>query len=406
MRAFLIILLLLAFAIPVSAEETGRKILYWYDPMVPDQKFDKPGKSPFMDMDLVPFYEAEAGGEQAPVNAVHIDSVYRQALGVKTAVVNPYEFGKDIRSFGYVVPSTRLEHAIAVRTAGWIATLNASAVGDTVKKGDLLFTFYSPDLMTAQSDFLTGRRIGNAEQRLRFYGMDEQAVAELKKKGKFLEETPFYAPADGTVTMLNVRKGTYVDPKEGGNTILMLQDFSKVWVEAQIPPKDLQFLSAGLSATITVEETGETFKAVTDYIYPVIDQESRKGVVRLVLDNPEGKLKSGSLVNVAFESGSDTRLSVPAEAVLYDKDGGHVIEDAGNGYFRPVAVTTGVTAHGMTEIISGLKEGQKIVTSGQFMIDAESSLSGGMAGMDDARTTEGKVTESKPDRGMSHEHKH
>lgn len=405
MRVFLIVLLLLAFASPVSAEESGRKVLYWYDPMVPDQKFDKPGRSPFMDMDLVPFYEEEMSGEQAAPNTIHIDPVYRQALGVKTAVVKSHEFGKEIHSFGYVVPSTRLESAVAVRTAGWIVTLKASAVGDTVKKGDLLFTFYSPDLMTAQSDFLIGSRVGNAAQRLRFYGMDEQAIAELKKKGKFLEETPFYAPADGTVTALNVRKGAYVDPEEGSNTILMLQDFSKVWVEAHIPLKDLQFLSAAVPATVTVEETGETFKALTDYIYPVIDKESRKGMARLVLDNPEGKLKSDALVNVTFEADSHTRLAAPAEAVLYGKDGGHVIEDAGNGYFRPVAVITGITSLGMTEIVSGLKEGQSIVTSGQFMIDAESSLSGGMAGMD-AKTPEGSPTENTPDKETGHEHKH
>lgn len=360
--------------------EGKRKILYWYDPMVPGQKFDKPGKSPYMDMELVPLYEDEAGNGKS--GALSIEPAYQQALGVKTANTQMQEFGKSIHAFGTIVPNTRKEYAVAVRTAGWIADLKTNAVGDIVKKGDLLFTFYSQDLMAAQSDYLIGSRIGNPSQRLRLYGMDEKAIAELKEKGRFLEETPFYAPADGTVSMLNIRKGSYIDLNDNGNTILMLQDYSEIWVEAQVPIKDLQFLSVGTPATVMIDETGETIKVLTDYIYPMTDMESRKGMVRLVMDNPDGKLKTGSLVNITFEAESHPRLAVPAEAVLYGKDGGHVIESLGDGYFQPVRVKTGITSNGLTEIASGLKEGQEIVTSGQFMIDAESSLRGGMAGMD------------------------
>ena len=372
---------------PSSApkEEGKRKVLYWYDPMVPDKKFDKPGKSPYMDMDLVPFYEDEA--KDGKSGALSIEPAYQQALGVKTAPAQMQEFGKSIHAFGSIVPSTRGEHTVALRTGGWISNLKTNAVGDVVKKGDLLFTFYSPNLIAAQVDFLAGRRgasvIGAPDQRLRLYGMDEKAIAELKTKGGFPRETPFYAPADGTVTALNVREGSYVDSEDGDNTVLTLQDFSQVWVEAHVPVKDLSFLSSGTPAKIEVDETGETLNAVTDYIYPMTDMESRKGMVRLVLDNPEGTLKTGTLVNVMFDAGSQPRLAVPVEAVLYGKDGGHIIEALGDGYFQPVAVQTGITANGLTEIASGLKEGQTVVTSGQFMIDAESSLRGGMSSMAD-----------------------
>lgn len=380
MRVFIIVLLLLAFAAPVmAAEESERKVLYWYDPMVPGQKFDKPGKSPFMDMELVPFYEDEAGGGKSGTLA--IEPAYRQALGVKTALVKTQEFGKAIHAFGSVVPETRREYIVAVRTSGWIADLKTDAIGDTVKKGDLLFTYYSQDLMAAQSDYLLGSRVGDPGQRLRLYGMNEKAIAELKAKGRFLEQTPFYAPADGTVTTLNVRKGSYIDVEGQMNTVLTLQDFSQVWIEAHVPVKDLQFLTVGTPATVTIDETGETIKAITDYIYPMTDMESRKGIVRLVVDNSNGHLKTGSLVNVTFEAQSQPRLAVPAEAVLYGKDGGHIIEDLGDGAFRPVTVKTGITSNGMTEIASGLKEGQSVVTSGQFMIDAESSLRGGLSNM-------------------------
>lgn len=384
MRVFVILLLLLAFAAPVAAEDKDeRKALYWYDPMVPGQKFDKPGKSPYMDMELVPFYADQVDDDHN--NAIQVDASYRQALGVKIAPVQMQEFGKAIYTFGIITPETRREYIVAVRTGGWITDLKTDAVGDTVKKGDLLFTFYSPDLLSAQADHLLGQRgekvVGTPDKRMRLYGMDDKAIAELKAKGSFLEQTPFYAPADGTVMTLNVRKGSYVDAEDGDNMILSLQDFSQVWIEARVPIKDLQFLSVGTPAIITIDETGETLKAATDYIYPMTDTESRKGMVRLVVDNPDGKLKTGSFVNVIFEAGSQPRLAVPAEAVLYGKDGGHVIEDLGKGAFRPVKVETGLTSQGLTEIVAGLKAGQSIVTSGQFMIDAESNLRSGLNNM-------------------------
>lgn len=359
-------------------QENERKILYWYDPMVPDQKFDKPGKSPYMDMDLIPFYEERRSPSSG--GKLQINAIYRQALGVKTAPVARHEFGISIPAFGTVMPSTRLEHEIAVRTAGWIVDLQTSAVGDVVKKGDMLFTYYSPDLISAQSDFLAGSHIGNAGQRLRLYGMNDQSIAELEKSGHVLRETPFYAPADGTVSMLGVRKGSYM--KEG-DVALGLQDYSEVWIEASLPVRDLRFLSSGTPATISIPDTGEVFHAAADIIYPITDPQSRTGTVRLVLKNPENALKTGSLVDVNFEAAKSLHLAVPEEAVLYGADGTYVIEDMGNGYFRPAVVQTGLRANGFTEIITGLDEGQNIVTSGQFMIDAESSLRGGMMQMEE-----------------------
>ncbi len=385
---------------PPTAEKNKPAEQVYICPMHPHIHGKKGDKCPICGMDLVPQTETqpmttppENGGEASPEDqkksdqsgSLQITPAYRQALGVKTAPAQMQEFGKAIHAFGTIAPSTRKEYAIAVRTSGWVADLQTNAVGDTVKKGDLLFTFYSPDLLSAQADYLVGLRggkiIGAPSQRLRLYGMDDKAIAELKAKGSFLEQTPFYAPAGGTVMTLNVRKGSYVDAEDGDNMILSLQDYSQVWVEAHVPIKDLQFLTIGTPATITVDETGKTIKAVTDYIYPMTDMESRKGMVRLVVDNPDGKLKTGSIVNAVFEAGSEKRLAVPADAVLYGKDGGHVIEALDNGYFRPVAVKAGITAHGLTEIVSGLKEGQSIVESGQFMIDAESNLRGGMANM-------------------------
>ncbi|MCB9982722.1 MAG: efflux RND transporter periplasmic adaptor subunit [Rhodospirillales bacterium] len=309
----------------------------------------------------------------------HIDPSYVQTLGVKTAKVTHHDFGRNIRAFGKIAPSTRLEYAVDVRAKGWIVDLPVDAVGDTVKKGDLLFTYYSPDLMTAQSDFLIGSRVGNAEQRLRLFGMEDKAIAQLKKKGRFLEETPFYAPTAGTVTMLNVRKGSHVN--EGGS-VLTLQDFSKIWVNADVSVRDAQFLSVGTSTAVTVPETGAHYETVVDFIHPVTDPQSRTVMVRLILDNPDGALKPDTYVDAVFNADVQSRLAVPAEAVLYGSMGAYVLENVSDGMFRPVMVETGITANGLTEIKSGLKHGQRIVTSGQFMLDAESNLKGGMAGME------------------------
>ncbi|GJL85419.1 MAG: hypothetical protein DHS20C02_11940 [Micavibrio sp.] len=361
-----------------SSKSTERKIAYWAAPMDPNYRRDEPGQSP-MGMDLVPVYEDElSGGASAPEGAIKIDPTYVHTLGIKTAEVTSREFGRSIRAFGKIAPSTRLEHAVDVRTKGWIVDLATDAVGDTVKKGDLLFTFYSPDLMTAQSDYLIGARVGNAEQRLRLFGMDEKSIAELKKQKKFLEKTPFYAPVDGTVTMLNVRKGAHVN--EGGS-VMMIQDFSKLWINVDVPIRDVQFLAIGTPAKVTVPETGDEYETVIDFIHPVNDPQNRTVMVRLILENPDGILKSDTYVDVDLKGDTQPRLTVPQEAVLYGGQGAYVMEDASEGYFRPVMVKTGITANGLTEIKTGLKPGQNIVTSGQFMLDAETNLKGGMEAM-------------------------
>lgn len=350
-------------------------------PMHPHISGEENDTCPICGMNLVP-KKTEQGHEEhtnKPEGAFQIDPSYRQTLGVKTAEVKHHEFGRNIRAFGKIAASTRLEYAVDVRTSGWIVDLAVDAVGDTVKKGDLLFTYYSPDLMNAQSDFLIGSRIGNAAQRLRLYGMEDKAIEQLKERGKFFEETPFYAPADGTVTMLNIRKGAHVGE---GNSILKLQDFSEVWVNADVPLRDVQFLEVGSPAIITIPETGEEFETVVDFVHPVSDPKNRTATVRLILDNANGTLKPDTYVDAVFNAGSQSRLAVPSQAVLYGGMGAYVIEDAGDGYFNPVMAETGITANGLTEITGGLSHGQKIVTSGQFMLDAESNLKGGMAGME------------------------
>lgn len=394
MRILFFVLLLVIFVPPNMAEEI------YICPMHPHITGEAGDTCPICGMTLVPKLDQvpegvshEGHSATAPEDAFHIDPSYVQALGVKTAEVTHHAFGRNLRAFGKIAPSTRLEYAVDVRTKGWIVDLNTDAVGDTVKKGDLLFTYYSPDLMNAQSDFLIGSRVENAAQRLHLYGMDDKAIEQLKERGKFFEETPFYAPANGTVTTLNVRKGSYVN--EGGS-IIKLQDFSKVWVNVDMPVRDIQFLQVKTPANITVPETGETYETVIDFIHPVNDPQNRTVMARLVLDNLDGALKPDTYVDAVFNAEARSRLAVPAEAVLYGGMGAYVIENVSVGYFKPVMVKTGITAGGLTEIKSGLEHGQRIVTSGQFMLDAESNLRGGMAAMGHAH---GGMTETQDPQG-------
>jgi Cu(I)/Ag(I) efflux system membrane fusion protein len=322
------------------------------------------------------------GKAEGNAAALSISPAFVHSLGIKTAEVSHYKFGQNIRAFGRVVPNTREEHRIDIRSEGWITKLATDAVGDTVKEGDLLFTYYSPDLLVSASDFLLqtkGKKVfGNPELRLKLEGMDDIAIAQLKEKGELIYEVPFHAPADGTVSMLNVRDGSFV---KAGETLMVIDDFSTVWINADIPIKDMPFLKVGDQAVVTLPDIGRDFPAVIDFIHPVLNADSRTGIVRLVLENTETLLHPDHYVDVAFEANIEPRLAVPQEAILYGSESAHVFESLGNGRFNPVMVETGITADGFTEIKSGLAHGQKIVTSGQFLLDAESNLKGGMEGM-------------------------
>lgn len=411
MRVVFMILFMFAFVSPVLAAED------YICPMHPHIHGQKGDTCPICGMPLVPAVQEQTGGDDTgdvEEGALHIDPVFRQALGVRTAPAAMHDFGRVIHAYGHVMPSTRLEYAVSARTDGWIVDLKADAVGDEIRRGQTIYTFYSPDLMTAQSDYLVGRkygsRIGDPEQKLHLFGMDDSAIKALRNAGEVLKETPFRAPESGTVTTLTARKGAYV---KAGDVLFTMQDYSTLWVRAHLPLRDLQYLSVGSAATVTIDETGESFAAEVDYIHPESDPQSRNAMVRLVVDNPDGRLKTDTLVSVTFEAETETRLAVPEESVLYGRGGARVIEALGDGYFHPRKVRTGVTARGMTEILEGLEAGQNVVTSAQFMIDAESTLSGGMAAMGHAGHGGGDggdmkmdETEMKPAKDAAHDHEH
>ena len=383
MRVLLFVFALFAFVPAAYSEEI------YICPMHPHIEGEAGETCPICGMTLVPKIvdappmegmDMGSGGQMSGM--VTITPQFIQALGVKTAEVKKSPFGRDVKAFGEIVPSSRNQTVLNMRAPGWIVNLATDAVGDTVTKGDLLFTYYSPEIMSAQSDYLIGRRGGvpieNLERRLRLYGMDEKAIADFKLAAAMMEETPFYAPVAGTVVSLNISEGSYLKP---GEQALAMQDFAQVWVNADVPVRDVQFLHEGQKAMVHVPETGKSYESTIDFIHHVADQTTRTAAVRLELPHSHGEPKPGYLVDVTFKTDAMPRLAVPAEAVLYDGRGAHLIKSLGDGQFLPLEVEVGITAGGMTEILSGVQEGDAIVRSGQFMIDAESNLRGGMANM-------------------------
>jgi Cu(I)/Ag(I) efflux system membrane fusion protein len=246
-----------------------------------------------------------------------------------------------------------------------------------VKKGDLFYTLYSPELLALQNDYIAAAKAGykdlaaSARKRMKLLGVDDKALETIAKTGKAYDSVPFYIPADGILNRLEIRKGTYI---KANDAIAVVQDLSTVWVEAAIPEKDLNTIKEGDKAKVTASGSSSELEATVDYIYPIITQETRTGKARLVVDNPDYLLKPSGYATVIFAGGASERVSVPSSAVLRDTSGSHVILAMGNGKFQARLVQTGFTAEGRTEITEGLSEGEEVVVNGQFLIDSESNL--------------------------------
>lgn len=359
---------------PRSATEGKGEILYYKHPMgLPDTS--PVPKKDSMGMDYIPVYENDAEGA---AGAIAIAPETIQTMGVRTAPVEMFNFGRTVRAYGAVEANTRLQTAIAARVEGWIDTLAVTAIGDEVKEGDLLFRLYSPDLIAAQQDFLVAvrsgsdGRIASASRRLVSLGLQEQTIGALRQRGSAEERAPVYAVHDGIVSALNVREGAFVKP---GDQIAMLQDYSEVWVMTSIAEQDLGEINAGLPVDVDFPNVANARRRGTvDYVYPTVDPKTRTGRVRIVLANEDSILKPGAYADVSFTIGGRERIAAPSEAVLRDSRGAHVILALGDGRFAPRPVETGVVATGQTEIVAGLQEGDEVVVSGQFLIDSESSL--------------------------------
>ena len=375
-------------AAPPKADASGRRILYWHDPMYPQQKFDKPGKSPFMNMDLVPVYADAASDE----GAVAVSPRVRQSLGLRTATAEPTEFKQEVSAVGYVQADERRIARADVRIAGWVEKLHVRAVNDPVRAGQVLAEIYSPDLYAAQEEYLFARRMAkenaadetlsrSARRRLELLGMPGAAIERLETSGAVSRRVPLLAPISGILTELGVREGAMVQP---GMAAFTLTDLSSVWVTVEVPEAQAAVLREGQRAEVRVQTLpGSAFEGKIDYIYPELNQQTRTVKARITLANRGHALKPGMFANVLLAVARRKAVTVPSEAVIQTGTRMVVIVQEGE-QFRVAAVKTGAEADGRTEILSGLKEGEKVVASGQFLIDSEASLRGALARLEGA----------------------
>ncbi|WP_428406750.1 efflux RND transporter periplasmic adaptor subunit [Hyphococcus sp.] len=372
------------------AGEGGRKIAYYKAPMDPNFRSDKPGKSP-MGMDLIPVYEDElAAGAGGKTSSVNIDASVVNNIGVRTAKVEYGSLRPSIRTVGRIEYDEERVASFHLRSSGWIERLNVRAEGEPVRKGDLLFEVYSPDLVNAQAEFLQALRSGRPQyveagkDRLRALDISEQQIATLEKSSRVQQYVRFYAPISGVVTALNVADGQYVKPD---TEIMALADLSTVWLISDVFESDADQLRTGARVVGKSKfEPGTTIEGEVDYIYPDLDPKTRTIPVRTVLDNSDGDLKPGMFmtVSIAAPQRAETTI-IPREALIRTGRQERVILALDRGQFQPAAVTSGVEADGKVEILSGLNAGETVVVSGQFLIDSESNFSGAALRMQPVR---------------------
>ena len=357
--------------------KTGHEVLYWHDPMVPGPKFDKPGKSPFMDMQLVPVYAGEARDD----GKVAISPRTVQNLGIRTAEVKPGALETGFSTVGAVGIDERGITAVQSRVNGYVEELYVRAQYDSVMRGQPLAEIYAPDWLSAQDEYLALKRSRQpgadalsqaARERLVLLGIPEEQIRAIERDGKSDSRITLYAPASGLVWELGVREGVAVSP---GMTLFKLAPLGTVWVNAEVPETQAALIRPGIQVEGRAAAFPDTvFKGKVEALLPDVNSTTRTIKARIVLANPGGLLKPGMFTRLEFGSHNKNGLMVPTEAVIYTGTRNVVILADAESRFRPIDVEVGRDSGDLTEIRKGLQAGQRVVVSGQFLIDSEASL--------------------------------
>lgn len=361
-----------------------KKLLYWVAPMDPNFRQDGPGKSP-MGMDLVPFYDE---GDSSDELAVTISPATVQNLGVRTEKTRFGKLPKKINTVGYVNFDENMISHLHLRTEGWIEKLVAKSEGERVKKGDLLFELYSPTLVNAQDEYIQALRSKNKRlvrasfERLRSLGVDKEQINKIKRTRKSEQLIKIKAAQDGIVSTLNAREGMFVKPKM---EVMALVDLSSIWVQVEVFEREAEWVKVGNPAEITLSYIpGRTWKGVVEYVYPSLDPLTRTLRARLKFDNQDEALKPNMFANVIIYGGATKDIvSIPLEALIRTGDSERVIVSLGEGKFIPREVVSGIESGDRIEIIKGLKGGEEVVTSSQFLLDSEASIKASFSRMTD-----------------------
>lgn len=359
-----------------AAAQDGRKVLYWYDPMVPAQHFDRPGKSPSMDMALVPRYADEKSADAG----VRIDPVAIQNLGMRLATVQRGDFDQSLEATGAVDFNQRDVAVIQARAAGFVQRVYAHAPGDVVRADAPIADLLIPSWGGAQTEYLAVRRIGDpaltnaARQRLRLLGMPDGLIAAVTSAGRPQPVITISTPIGGAIQTLDVRQGMTVS---AGQTLAQVSGLSTVWLNAAVPEAQAGQVRMGAPARAELAAfPGQSFTGRVSAVLPTAEVDSRTLQVRVELANRAGQLRPGMFATVHIGGATHPALFVPSEAVIRTGRRTLVMLARKAGRFEPVEVRTGREDSGRTEILAGLDEGQQVVASGQFLIDSEASLAG------------------------------
>lgn len=366
-----------------TSMSSERRVLYWYDPMKPDQHFDAPGKSPFMDMELLPKYADEGGKDVEVRTVVEIDPSMAQNLGMRTAEVKTGTFWQRVDAVGSVAVDENRIAVVEARAAGWVERLDVRAVGDTVRAGQVVAGIYSPELLAAQEELALAQKLRDAT-------LIEAAQTRLKllnasSTGRPQRQTVIAAPQSGVVTELMVRQGAQVTP---GMPLMKLADLSRVWILVEVPEAQASWVAVGKSAEARLKSVpGKLFEGTVDYVYPLLDTQTRTLRARLAFDNADGALKPGMYADVTLFGGAKRDVTlVPSEAVIRTGSRSVVLVAEAEGRYRPVEVTLGPERQNEIVVVEGLEPGQLVVVSGQFLIDSEASLLGAYNRMGEAES--------------------
>jgi len=362
---------------PSSSE---RKVLYWYDPMVPQQHFDKPGKSPFMDMALVPKY-VEDGSGGAEAASVKIDPRVTQNLGIRTGSVTRGSLTHNLQATGVLAFNERDVSIVQARTAGFVERVFARAPGDVVAAGSPLVELLVPEWSGAQQEFLALQKSGDAvltdaaRQRMQLLGMPSQLIRQVERSGVPHPVVTVSFPMGGVIRELDVRAGMTVT---SGQTLAKLNGLGTVWLDVAVPEAQAQQIRVGQSAQARLPALpGEVIAGRVTDILPEANLDTRTLKVRVELPNKHNRLRPGLTAQVLLANSNDQNsLLVPTEAIIRTGKGTMVMVAESGGHYRPVEVQIGSEAGDKTAVLSGLSEGQKVVTSGQFLIDSDASLQG------------------------------
>jgi membrane fusion protein, copper/silver efflux system len=381
--------------------KTGRRVLYWHDPMNPGQRFDKPGKSPFMDMELEPVFaddsaNASPSGDAGDGAGVRISPALRQNLGIRYATVRRAE----VRDALSLVGTTQFNDSTTVlvqsRVTGYIEHLHARAPMQAVRRGQPIATLFVPEWLAPQEEYLELRRSGNdalaaaARQRMRALSIPDALVAEAERSGKAQRGYTLSAPVSGIITELGTREGAMASP---GMTIAKIQAIDHIWLLAEVPESQAPGVRPGMAVSASFAGAPQrSYTGRVRELLPAVSAASRTVQARLELDNRDGALIPGMLMQVHLEGArAEARLLVPTEAIITSGKRAVVLVADEHKGIRAVAVTPGRELGDDTEIVSGLEDGQKIVASGQFLIDSEASLKSALPRFEDNAPASGSM---------------